>query len=63
MEIPFILNSPKDSVVYEAPQIELLDYGINAVFSISLMFLVGARVYGDPRAQERLQEEEWGEEG
>ncbi len=59
MEIPFILNSPKDSIVYEAPQIELLDYSINAVFSISLMFLVGAIAFNLISA--RIRELETGE--
>ncbi len=42
IEIPFIINTPRDSLVFERLEIQTIDYSVNAVFSISLIFLVGA---------------------
>jgi len=42
IEVPFVLNTPRDSIIFEEIELQTLDYSVNAIFSLSLVFLVGA---------------------
>ncbi len=56
--VPFILNVPKDSVSFESLEYSTLDYSANAIFFLSLSFLLGAISFNIISTKFRMLKEE-----
>ncbi len=58
IKIPFLINLPKDSISYDKLDIVTLDYTPNAIFFLSMSFLIGAIAFNVISTKFRVMSEE-----